>query len=303
MKETDHRRNLSTGDQPLLIYVVGYGHSGSTIFDVALRNHDLVVGCGELTHLTGRFVTTLGRCGCRRMDECPFFSDLLDEWLEALQLRREQYERWRAMYETRIGVVRLTVAGLMGSRHARGYLKATAALYELISEKSGKPVIVDSSKSAGRALAVSKLKGVECVIVHLIRDPRRIAWSMQRREQRPSYRTALLWFVQNSVTELVRFLTKARWLRVRYEDFMREPNKVLSELADVSGLDLTVVIDAITEGRALQVGCSVDGNHIRKSSEVVVNPELLRQELPAEASTGTVTLLTLPLLYRYGYLR
>src|SRR3712207_8630396 len=56
------------------------------------------------------------------------------------------------------------------------------------SAVSGKPVIVDSSKSPARALALGMVPGIDLYVVHLVRDGRGVATSLRKTLDRKSTR-------------------------------------------------------------------------------------------------------------------
>ncbi len=64
-------------------------------------------------------------------------------------------------------------------RFAR-YAEYTGALFNAIADLSGADVIVDSSKSPARALALSRTPGLDVRMLHLVRDVRGVAYSLRK---------------------------------------------------------------------------------------------------------------------------
>jgi hypothetical protein len=117
------------------------------------------------------------------------------------------------------------------------FVQAMDALYQRIATVSGARVIVDSSKRPSDAALLRLLPNVDPFVVHLVRDPRAVAYSWQREriepdatrnaEQMPT-RSMLLstrvWVELNLVGQLVvRRYGGQRSMLVRYEDFVRAP--------------------------------------------------------------------------------
>lgn len=124
---------------------------------------------------------------------------------------------------------------------------ATAALYPALSEVLGVKTLIDSSKSPAfyafvRVLAKSD-PSLELAGVHLVRDPRgvvdswskdkvwkRDGWSEELRAK-PPRRAMQEWIAMNAGAEMARVQ-----LRVRFEDFTKEPERVLRALITAAGL-------------------------------------------------------------------
>jgi hypothetical protein len=107
--------------------------------------------------------------------------------------------------------------------------------------------MVDSSKTAWKhAAAPFKLRhklGHDFVLVHMVRDPSAVFWSLVKRNERVSKQTndgllclstALGWSFANVACELFRAIYPNQYQRVRYEDLTRSPHQVLTGL--VQGL-------------------------------------------------------------------
>jgi Sulfotransferase family len=125
---------------------------------------------------------------------------------------------------------------------------ATTALYRALSEVHGVSTIIDSSKSPAfyafvrvltkRADAELTLRGV-----HLVRDPRGVvdSWSTDKVWKRDGWSEELLakparqaikeWTMMNVGAELARVSP-----RVRFEDFTREPERIVRMLTTEAGL-------------------------------------------------------------------
>jgi hypothetical protein len=153
----------------------------------------------------------------------------------------------------------------------------TAALYRTLAEVSGAPLLLDSSKHPGEALLAATLAPVELRVVHLVRDPRAVAFSWQRVRPRPSGlddgrtmvtmapgRVGAQWLAVQAAALAVRDVVgPARYRLVRYEDLTADPAAVLRSVADFAGL-AGVPLPAF-DGRTVALGPthSVTGNPSR----------------------------------------
>jgi len=114
-------------------------------------------------------------------------------------------------------------------RFAR-YAEYTQILFDTIAELSGAEVIVDSSKSPARALALSRMPGFEVNMLHLVRDVRGVAYSLRKLNnaaqagkgskapRRSNLRFAGTWAVVNFFCERVMPKIPGPNLFARYED-------------------------------------------------------------------------------------
>ena len=62
-----------------LIYIGGYGRSGSTLLERILASHPNIVGCGELHNIEDDFIQN-EMCGCgQRASDCDFYRALFNQ--------------------------------------------------------------------------------------------------------------------------------------------------------------------------------------------------------------------------------
>jgi hypothetical protein len=211
-----------------LIYIGGYGRSGSTLLEYLLAAHPAVVACGEVE----RHLRSFGRkkvCTCgRRAKYCPV---------------------WGAF------------------QHKKGRLKGfdhEQLVFALLEHVSGDyAAMVDSSKTAwGSSLVAFWLRrrlGEDFLLVHIVRDPRAVAWSTMRAPRRRelthkgrlkvhrkgrhwspgvrSLRTVAGWTMANVACEIFGLLHPDCYLRVRYEDLVHTPLKVVGQVLAKVSLD------------------------------------------------------------------
>jgi hypothetical protein len=183
-----------------------------------------------------------------------------------------------------------------------------AATYRAIAEATGAEVIVDSSKFASDAALLTHMPGVRPVFVHLIRDPRAVAWSWLQPKDYTGRRSALdstlHWAGFNLAAEAVGRARPEASLHLRYEDMMRSPRAAVGDVLRLMGL--AAAANPVAEDNTVELG----GNHT-----VTGNPNrfargrtTIREDLRWRAAMPrrdrlVATLAALPLLGRYGYER
>jgi hypothetical protein len=331
-----------------ILMITGSARSGSTILDIVLGNHPHIESVGEVMDLirTGwisreslrgidpmRLRRPICTCG-KRLDvlyvdtpdeACPFWSRVRGEWVERTDPESiENYPKLRGYFErTRLAVLiqqclRLLYEKRRQSVLFRSYARLTRAFFESIRAVSGKPIIVDSTKSPVRAFAHSLVPGIDLYVVHLVRDGRGVITSRRKtfkkdlragimwdHEGYPMWRTIVRWIGLNLAAEWVcTRLGPKKTMRLRYEDFVADPKGALERIGSLIELDLTDVADAASSGQPMQAGHNVGGNKTKKSGIITLRPDA--QEWRTALSTAEKRLSWLLigwLLRRYGYKR
>ena len=97
-------------------------------------------------------------------------------------------------------------------------------------------------------------------------------------------------------------LSPGRAMRLRYEDFVADPEAALGRIGSLIGLDLASVADASSSGEPLRVGHNIGGNRTKKSGYLTLRPDAREWEgtlSPAEQRLAWALLGWL--MRRYGY--
>jgi hypothetical protein len=194
------------------------------------------------------------------------------------------------------------------------YLPRLQRLYQAVQETTGSRMIVDSSKFPTYGRVLEMTPGIDLYVVHLVRDPRAVAYSWLRKKPQPdtdklpymlqmnTVKSSLLWDAWNASSEAFWRGFSGRYMRLRYEDFVEKPRRVLKDILSMLHEDtrgLTFVGERDVE---LRVSHTVSGNPNRFQTGVVrLQPDnewIHRMKLRDKM---LVTLLTLPLLAKYGY--
>ncbi len=303
-----------------VVYVGGWGRSGSTLLSHMLGAAPHMVAVGELRYVWQAGVTADELCGCGlTFSGCPFWTEVgaraFGGWdavdagevlaLEAAVLRHSR--------------IPLLAAPWLVPGHAeklRRYAELTAALYGGILEVSGATAVVDSTKNPPYAYFLRRAAGVDLRVIHLVRDSRGVVFSWMKKMVRPEItsadgayfeefsplRAAVRWMECNLAFELLRRL-RTPTVRVRYESLVGDPRRELEHAMERLGHETDF---AFLEAGELEVAAqhSVRGNPMRfaHGRQQVRVDDAWRTQMRA-GSRRVVTLVTWPLLLGYGYLR
>jgi hypothetical protein len=305
-----------------VLYVGGWGRSGSTLLDRLLGQVPAVTSLGEVREIWQRSCVEDRPCGCSLpFSQCPFWTEVgrtaFGGWgsLDLPEVLRLRYRLDRAWTPAVLAASRLRPLVRAGLDR---YLGILGSLYGALSEVSGTTVLVDSSKLPSHALLLRRVPGVDLRLLHLVRDSRGVAFSWQKETKavdaagdgRSRYlnrygtiSASARYVLYNEMTRLVGSL-RVPYLRLRYEDLVADPRAGLTRTLRHAGLDPGAAdLGFLGDGEAdLHPNHTVDGNPVR----FAVGPVRLRADdewrrRMASSDRRSVTALTSPLLLAYGY--
>jgi hypothetical protein len=250
------------------------------------------------------------------MQECPFWSGIVPGAMEAVGvdetgLRHLLYSTSRQRYLPKLLLANRRRTSLDDVGDYGRYLYA---VYERIVERSGRPAIVDSSKSPSDAMVLAGHPGVELHVIHLVRDPRGPAYSWSRPKldlgkQGDSLdvlspaTSSRKWLGLNLAIEVfLRASVKGRYQLVRYEDLMACPHEELRSIVLKIGSDPATLPLAGEREVELSPSHTMGGNPVRfAQGRVTLEPDVRWVGEMRPRDRLMATLPALPLLHRYGY--
>lgn len=273
-----------------MIYVAGYGRSGSTTLDIALSAHPRIEGFGELASLHQMLADgTLA-------DDRFWAGFPADHPRPAAEAARIVARAERAASSSELW----PRSGLR-----RAYLDIQRVALAELAARSGAEIVLDSSKSsrtsAWRLPLLSHISPqIHCLI--LVRDLQGVVRSVRRgrgdteeRQRLPTTRAVVGWTLSN-LTAVATALTtcgRSRVRLVRYERFAAEPESTLDGIIDWIGLDRSPAIaDGVANG--FTPSRQIDGNRVRNQAVVRIDPEV-GQVAPLRGPSGW-------LVRRWGHL-
>ncbi|MET9022718.1 sulfotransferase [Actinopolymorpha sp. NPDC004070] len=274
---------------------------------------------GEVVHLWQRMVIDGEACGCGEpFLSCKFWQavgcEAFGGWspgraAEALQLK-ESVDRLRFLPR----LLSRELPAELASRVER-YTGLYDRLYSATARVSGSDVVVDGSKHASLAGCLRHRYGEDLRVVHVVRDPRAVAYSWGKQSPRPMAtvaskehemaryspgRAAVQWNAEN-----VALIALARrgvpTLRVKYEDFATQPWETLAQIskfADLPG-DLPMGPD---RSAALSPTHAVSGHpQLWTMDHLTIREDTSWQTDLRYRDRTLVSLITAPTRRRLGY--
>ncbi|CUR55112.1 conserved hypothetical protein [metagenome] len=313
-------RSESAPERPVVVYIGGSGRSGSTLLECLLARIEDVVVLGEVAHIWQRGVLEDQRCACgESFSACPFWTAIGERafggWhevdVEHVLTLRDAVDRQRRMAST----VRRNPTPAITSA-AIEYAEFYRRIYDAASAISGASVVVDSSKVAPTALALSHHPSIDLRILHIVRDSRGVAYSWTKVVSRPETETG------EPMPQLSSAKSTALWLshnlsisglsyrgfplsRIRYEELVADPAATVRRAwhdLDLPGDGELPMID--TRTIELRPTHSVAGNPMRfTTGETTLRPDTAWQRAMKPRDRWAVTLMTYPVLRYMGYRR
>lgn len=303
---------------PTVLFLGGFGRSGTTLFERLIGEAEGVCVLGEVVHLWERGLLANERCGCSLpFADCPQWQRIgraaFGGW-ENVDAARVLALKARVDRNRFIPLVALPVRTKGFGTALREYVSYYERLYAAAAEVTGSSVVVDSSKHASLAFCLSR-SSVDLRVLHVVRDSPGVTHSWTKRVRRPeagesgdafmprysAAKAAILWDAYNALFEMLR-ARRPLLRRVRYERLIAAPGQTLGEVADFAGIDRAAL--PVVAGRSVQLAAShtVAGNPMRfRTGTVQLTPDETWRTQMSASRRFLVAMLTLPLRVWYGY--
>lgn len=249
-----------------VIFIIGAGHSGSTILSKALNAHSSIFALGEISNFEEDYKKDMSLCGCATpIRECPFWEKVNGELRKnigfgikdqprAFNLKKERNSLFdKALFWFQRN---LAVNFNIKTNHYSDRLKNIHQLFETIFNLTRSEALVDSSKSPKRALLLKNYfkKFYNIKIVHLVRDGRAVFYSYSKgyyqvkmRNSETGEQETKTFYTdgKRAKEEILKIWQKANksafiyhknimknknYFFMRYEDFANQPEKYLKRL-------------------------------------------------------------------------
>lgn len=293
-----------------VLYIAGWGRSGSTLLDTLLGQIDGFLSTGELRYVWERGVIGDWICGCQRsVKTCPLWSRVLDSVnanRDAEARKIVDWQRQATRFRHTRGLLNRTSNDLGRDGALDSYITVMQQLFAAIREATGARVIVDSSKRPSDAAALTLVPNLQLYVVHLVRDPRAVAHSWRRRQpgidRHGVVNSTISWAAWNLMSDGVRSKLPQRSMLVQYERFVDDPRRTLTQIVELLGEDPSQVPDPHEGIFDVTETHTVSGNPRRfRSGPIEVRQDDEWRDRMGLGQKLGATLFALPLLHRYGY--
>lgn len=281
-----------------LLYILGSGHSGSTLSDLILGSHSQIESGGEINAFQSYFGQNSDRPKEKRICTC--------------EVHVEDCEYWgRVRQELNLlgGNVDLDIQ----AENQKEFEENNYRLMKAMLTVSAKEIFCDSSKQYSRLKKFLKSNLFEVTILHLVRDGRAVAYSRQKKAARKAdkldrvgdykdlYYEGLNSWKRTNAKIHAKFGHRDRYHRLRYEDLVDNPEKVFIDL--LGKLNLEFESDQLQFWS--QTHHNLSGNRMRRNLFSNGQPEIRMDMSYLENLSFNQwwlgNLYTLSALRRFGY--
>ena len=294
--------------KPKLIYLAGSGRSGTTLLGALLSEAQGAVGVGEPAFI---FTKNLNQniCTCeKKLEDCDFWGAILREDFQTASFQEAAVPGQRSLL-----FVSQVIGIMLGRKDIihKEYLCQLKKLYTAVYRASGAEVIIDESKSQAYLFALKACDFFDLRVVHVLRDPRAVAFSWQRKKvngnrnmgKLPWHISARVWLAQQFLFLFLPLLVpEGHYQRVRYEDFIEEPKTAFGELLEKTGLKVQEPVLSDSDFQITHINHFILSNiSPPKLGENKFYKDMEWQKSMPFSAKMLVTLICWPMMLVYGY--
>ena len=257
-------------------------------------------------------------CSCGApLRQCEFWRDVVlsaygelsDDGISELVKIEDRVARRRNALRIRFSALR----DAEFRQGAREYFGSLRRMYRAVAERGASNLIVDASKEPSQAYLLREA-GFEVKVLHLIRDPRAVVYSRQRKKRKlensegetympiqSTLMASVKWAGVNILSERLR-ANGFPYLRVRYEDLVEDPEGITRAILAFAGLpfdELSYIRGKSIHVQASHIPLGNPGKFVRGGVEV--RGDFRWRSGLSWHKQMLVQLITWFLVSRYGY--
>lgn len=301
-----------------IIYIAGYGRSGSTLLERILSSHRRIFGMGEITNFLDLINNGSSFCSCgKQVYQCEFWSDVIKNFSNTfknlIELKKIQKE-----FDSISGFINHFFE--RNSNQKIMYKNLNQKLFYSIFQKLPPETnyLVDSSKTTRqsffRPISLSRLAFLNLKVIHLVRDGRGCMWSnlkgSNKRLERckDSYihfatiRTATSWFLANIAAHIIQAtFSPKNYCRIRYEDFVKYPSETMNRLGSFLDINFKIQAEMLKRRKNIPLGHQLAGNRLRSQKQIILKPDIEWRKKLRLYNKLLFWLLDWPLILYYKY--
>jgi len=301
-----------------IIYIAGYGRSGSTLLERILSSHEKIFGAGALSNFLDLIDDKNSSCSCgKAIQKCEFWSDVVKSFSSDFD-NIPKFKNIQNQFDSLSGFPAYIFGHCTDKKVA--YREFIQKLFNNIFQKLPDEVsyVVDSSKTARqnffRPVALSKIGSFHVKIIHLVRDGRGCMWSNLKGSNRrmekgldpripfAALRSAVSWFLANISAHICQAIFPPEdYCRIKYEDFVEKPKEALLKLGEFLDVDFHKQIEMLEKKRNIPLAHQIGGNRLRLKREIILKKDVEWKSKLKLRYKLLFWLLDWPLALFYGY--
>ena len=250
-----------------IIYIGGIGHSGSTILSILLGQMQNAQCIGEF----GNFYEFNRKCSCGYgIQDCEVWGDIYRS------LNHKDFQKLKKVGKL-VNKEKKLLSFLYSSNLREKYCYIFDKIHDIIFNKTGTNVLIDSSKNLSRAIALLKSSRYDVNFIHLIRDPRGFINSMYRKYTYTFIKSTIKWAMKNYFASLViNKMYPENYICILYEDLLLKPHQTFREISKFTDIDFSLISYYIKNSKKFDIGHIFSGNRISNNSKILFDPTRIK---------------------------
>jgi len=230
-----------------LVYILGFGRSGSTLLDMLLGSLDGICSVGEVWAL-GRWVIQDRACSCNYpVSRCPIWApitELLPSVVGSLDLFFRQNEPYRNRLVEVLGLANEQLLFRKYLDGQKNFARSWYLIFTYLAKITGAEIFVDSSKMLDRLARLGTSDYFDVKVIHLVRHGLALVDGARRAHQRGVYKKRVIpprlilgWAIEaiHQVRFLKTMLKPDQVLTVDYRNLATYPHNTLANICEFLG--------------------------------------------------------------------
>ena len=315
-------------NKPKLVYIVGRGHSGSTLLELLLNRSRNIASMGEVDLLPLQIFRDestkwVGRCSCnKRPYDCEVWGKIISDihsqfgvnivkapfsWRLSDVGTSEEFKHPGLSESLRYGYHRLIRTAFYSISKkvpypVDGVYKEWVSRRDYVAKKYaelyGVEAVVDASKDQLNMRDIDNYSELEYKFIYLTRDVRGNVWSAIKRESVTAESEAKNWTrLNNRILKMLSYVDKDKYCHVRYEDLCADSEAEISNIHKFVGINYAPV----ESNAEFSKRHTIAGNKIRFREIESVRQDLAWMNKLSKDDLNTIRRIAGPTAERLGY--
>lgn len=300
----------------IVLYIASPGRSGSTLMERVFNEIPNVFAAGGVGNALKRGALfdeeNKARCLCgQKVGQCPVWGKIIND-VNFKKIDKNSFQETHAKYHKVKNFLKIFWKKKQNlPLDLKQYLDDLQTLYNVIQTNQGAQIITDSTLLPLHGYYLSLMPSIDLYVVQLVRDPRGVVYSWNRvkctsKNVPWSPKISLLqatfsWIKKNGFIQFLFSRKKGKYLRIHYEDFIKNPTQTIKEIEELLGIELKsshfLDKNVVQLGENHMIGGNIDAT---KTGEIVLKLDERWKREMKWWDVALTTLITSPLLLKYS---
>ncbi len=318
----------NTPIEPTFVYIVGRGHSGSTMLELLLNRSENIAAMGEIDMLALQIYRDhrtrwVGTCSCEeRPQECERWGPVLEKlkqnhgadlvskpfsWRisdvgleEEFGVRAPAHWVWYKFHRL-VRTLSYRFHSVFSKPFDKTYhtwIKNRDMVARYYAEQAGVNAVVDASKDPLQMRDILQWSSLPVKVIFLTRDVRGLAWSALRKKRLTVPQAASEWEKLNGrIVKLLKNVDTSAWCQVSYEALCENPDRELDRIHDFLGIERV----SLTPDQERKKRHTIAGNRTRFRDLDEIREDKAWQDNLTAADLDQIKQIAGPVAEQLGY--